>query len=106
MVSYCKFKKQKSTRTWFPFCNFSKGERAIIDYCNSKNIEYIPQFRFENSSINLSKFDFLINDKLIEFHGEQHYIPTTFNSREANKSDLALIVEKSNSVTKITFLCL
>jgi hypothetical protein len=66
-----------------PICKESKGEKSIASYLDSNHIDYIREFRFnKESDIKLYRFDFAIfkNEtmKLIEFHGQQHYLPASF----------------------------
>lgn len=58
------------------FGKISKGEQKIIRWLENNNIQYEYQKKFKELSSNLS-FDFYIPDLdiLIEYQGEQHYIP-------------------------------
>lgn len=69
-----------------PKCNESKGEKAIEDYLVKNNIEYIPQYRFDNCRNLLPlPFDFYIPslNVCIEFDGIQHFkVRNYFNDTE------------------------
>jgi hypothetical protein len=56
-----------------PKCKTSKGEREIINYLESSNINYIYQKKFEN--LPKLRFDFYIPNYniCIEYNGLQHY---------------------------------
>lgn len=63
-----------------PRCRFSKGEKKISEYVESKNIKYISQYKTkECKNIARLPFDFAIFNNnetincLIEYDGEQHY---------------------------------
>lgn len=58
-----------------PFCNESKGEKLISNILTEGNINFTSQKTFENcKNINLLKFDFFINEKiLVEYDGEFHF---------------------------------
>lgn len=58
-----------------PRCHLSKGERKIEKYLRLNNIKYEIQKRFKDLS-GLSYDFYLINfNTLIEFQGQQHYMP-------------------------------
>ena len=59
-----------------PKCNESKGEKRIAEYLDSKNINYIPQYKFDNCKSKYKlPFDFYIPSLniVIEYDGIQHY---------------------------------
>lgn len=62
-----------------PICNRSKGEFAISEYLESRNMEYVREKRFPDCKDKKPlPFDFYIesyfsNGLLIEFNGMQHY---------------------------------
>lgn len=63
-----------------PTCKLSKGELEIENYLKQNNINYKPQFSFENLKYkDVLHFDFGILDdngnlnQLIEYNGKQHY---------------------------------
>lgn len=70
-----------------PKCKLSIGERAIQSYLDHHNIPNRTQWG--QGRANLPKryaFDFAVNRQeefwLIEYHGEQHYLPQHFGSRK------------------------
>ncbi len=70
-----------------PKCNESRGEKAITAYLNQNNITFTAQWKFKKSSdIKRSRFDFAIKHEkykgVIEYHGVQHYKPTSFGSKK------------------------
>ena len=59
-----------------PYCNESKGEKEIRTILNSLNIEYIPQYKFDDCKFKyVLPFDFYLPqyNVLIEFDGVQHF---------------------------------
>jgi hypothetical protein len=70
----------KGTRC--PFCNCSKGEKKIKDFFDKNNVDYLPQYKFDDCKNKFSlPFDFAVIDKqnnlmcLIEYDGIQHFEP-------------------------------
>lgn len=64
-----------------PCCNGSTGEQYISNYFNIHNINFIPQYKFEDcKNINPLPFDFYLPDfnTCIEFQGLQHYKPIEY----------------------------
>lgn len=63
-----------------PHCNLSRGERAISVWLNSHNIQYVPQYKF-NDLIGvgggLLSYDFYLPkfNVLLEYQGIQHFEP-------------------------------
>ena len=60
-----------------PKCNESKGEKRVAKYLDSRNINYIPQYKFDNCrSKDKLPFDFYIPSLniVIEYDGEYHYM--------------------------------
>ncbi|MFF3147928.1 hypothetical protein ACFVRU_41000 [Streptomyces sp. NPDC057927] len=64
-----------------PYCNESKGEKAISNWLNNNKIKYISQFKFNDCKYKKTlPFDFAIFDDsnilqcLVEYDGELHYI--------------------------------
>ena len=70
-----------------PHCSASKGERHVAKILDDHNIQYKPQYWFEDCRIQLPlPFDFALfkNNKLIglcEYQGEQHYEPVDFANK-------------------------
>jgi len=61
-----------------PGCKESKGEKIIRVYLQNNNINFIPQYSYDNCRyINKLFFDFYLPDYniLIEFDGKQHFEP-------------------------------
>ena len=60
-----------------PKCNASKGEKRVSKYLDSRNINYIPQYKFDDCrSKDKLPFDFYIPSLniAIEYDGEDHYM--------------------------------
>ena len=61
-----------------PICKESKGEYKIREYLINKNINFIPQYKFDDcKNVLLLPFDFYLPDynTCIEYNGIQHYKP-------------------------------
>lgn len=61
-----------------PVCRESKGEREIRLFLTNKNINFKPQYKFDDCRHILPlPFDFYLPDynTCVEYHGEQHYKP-------------------------------
>lgn len=61
---------------------FSKGEKTIEYVLQDLDVAYLPQYTFENCrDKNMLPFDFYLPDlnKCIEYDGQHHYYPVTFN---------------------------
>jgi Zn ribbon nucleic-acid-binding protein len=63
-----------------PYCNDSKGEKAILDYLRRNDINFKAEYKIaECREINPLPFDYAVFDNdnnlklLIEYQGEQHY---------------------------------
>jgi Zn ribbon nucleic-acid-binding protein len=69
-------------------CRESKGERAVRYFLEKNNIPFRAQARLIISAIKYS-FDFQLLDRptLVEFHGEQHYKPVDFSSRNQRRAN-------------------
>ena len=66
-----------------PKCSRSKGEEKISQILNSTNIKYIEQYKIKSDLFNNRKYikvDFYLPDynSIIEYNGEQHYIPIKY----------------------------
>jgi len=71
-----------------PYCQKSKGEKAISNFLNENGIIYTPQYTFNDLLGKKKKklrFDFYIplHRMLIEYQGLQHYQPCEFFGGEA-----------------------
>ena len=60
-----------------PFCKNSKGESLINLILKKYNIEYQSEVTFKTDVLNF-RVDFLIENKIIEFNGMQHYKPVDY----------------------------
>jgi hypothetical protein len=61
---------------------FSKGEKRIENYLQHNNYSYIKQYIFDDcKDKNALPFDFYLTNQniIIEFDGQHHYKPVTFN---------------------------
>ena len=88
-----------------PKCNESKGEKRIRQYLNSMNINFIPEYRFDDcKNIKTLPFDFYLPELkiCIEFDGIQHFKPTTFGgiSKEVALNNLKIQQEKDKLKTQ------
>jgi len=79
-----------------PLCRESKGEKAIRKFFTENNILFDRQFSFEEcKNIKVLPFDFVLFDDnnnckaLIEYQGEQHYIPIKYNKKVSDEQALA-----------------
>lgn len=64
-----------------PQCNQSKGEKMIRLWLDENNINYIPQYKFDDCrDIRPLPFDFYLPDynKCVEYDGMQHFKPVDF----------------------------
>ena len=75
-----------------PVCNESKGERKIFEILTNRNIKFHKQVSFDSCrNINKLAFDYavILSDKsgfLIEYQGEQHFEPISFNGKMNGKT--------------------
>ena len=78
-----------------PICNEWHGERKIREYLTKNNIEFTAQKTFSNLLGTGEKrnkplsYDFYIpvNNLLIEFQGEQHYMPVDFSGKGMKQAE-------------------
>ena len=70
-----------------PACKESKGERAVRRFLIANDIAIEAQSRLIDGTG--YSFDFRLLDRpvLVEFHGEQHYKPVDFSSRNQERAD-------------------
>jgi hypothetical protein len=87
--------------TGCPICDASKGEIAVSSYLVSKGIPFEPQWAPTGAGLpNRYKFDFRPQRGeqfcVIEYHGEQHYLPVSFGSKkpQAKINSLRRIVRR------------
>lgn len=67
----------------------SKGELKIKEFLSKINIPYIRQYRFDGCADQLNlPFDFYLpnNNLIIEYDGQHHFYPITFNSISIEKA--------------------
>ena len=93
-----------------PHCSISKGEQRIKDFLDKNNIIYKQQYSFQNCKYkNSLRFDFAIFSKenelkyLIEFDGEQHFIPIDFAGRGENFALETLKINQEKDKIKDTY---
>ena len=90
-----------------PFCKESKGEAKIAAFLNSNSVSYEREYIYENLKfVNSLRFDFYIKEKnlLIEYQGEQHYKPITFDSNTPiEKAKLELKMRRHRDWLKRNF---
>ena len=65
-----------------PVCSESQGEKDVRKYLEHNNIKYEHEKNFNESAISSRFFDFFVLGNLIEYHGTQHYIPSSFGSKQ------------------------
>lgn len=75
-----------------PKCIRSKGERFVADFLKEHNIDYVPQFSFDDCKyINVLKFDFKVEvngqTRLIEFDGSQHFGKGRYHTEDVEIRD-------------------
>jgi hypothetical protein len=76
-----------------PKCKSSTGEKSIRKWLDDHKFTYNEQARFQScKNINPLPFDFSVNapdQRLIEFHGQQHYEPVSFsNNRKDTQAQM------------------
>lgn len=84
-----------------PHCRLSKGSVAIYDLLIRKSVAYELEKRFEGCRVvKPLPFDFYIKDRiLIEFDGQQHFLPVQFGG--VSKKEAALASENVQRRDKI-----
>ena len=83
--------------------NQSKGILKIIDLLNNNNINFIQEYTFEDCLSpkgNKMKFDFYLPEEkyLIEYDGEQHFIPSNFGSKEQTGKERLLKQQEYDNI--------
>lgn len=82
--------------------NISKGELKIIQILNENNIKYKQQKIFKDclsDKNNFLRFDFYINNQyIIEYDGEQHFIPISFGSQIETKEEKFEKIKKYDKI--------
>ena len=96
-----------------PFCSTSKSEQELMKILNECNYNYEFHYKFDDCKyIHVLEFDFAIfkEDRellcLIEYDGEQHYIPIDFagRGREWAEKQLQIIKTRDNIKTQYCYL--
>jgi len=73
-----------------PHCKHSNGEDRVQRFLEENNIAFEPQYSFDHCKFKRALiFDFYLNDlnTVIEYDGEQHYRPVTFNGISQEKAE-------------------
>jgi predicted Zn-ribbon and HTH transcriptional regulator len=95
-----------------PYCNLqSKGENVINKYLEKLNYNYQREYvdrEVTSSTGRVLRFDFaLLSDNnvlaLIEYDGEQHYRPVTFNGIDVNRAEALHDKTKRHDQIKNTY---
>jgi hypothetical protein len=105
-ISYDKLKRGEGC----VYCTSSKGERRIIQILNNNNIEYHFQYKFPDCRYKyLLRFDFYIPsyNLCIEYQGEQHYEPRSFNwdKNDTEKIEFAFSEQQKRDKMKRNYCC-
>jgi hypothetical protein len=89
-AAYC-YSRTGFAKNGCPYCCESKGEKLIKNYLIKNSIEFTYQYKLEYGG----KADFYIKHKnfIIEFQGEQHYIPTYFGGKKSKEDQFYQCVE-------------
>lgn len=76
-----------------PKCNESKGEKLVSQALEDFKIRYKREYRF--IELNKYRFDFALFNRykrkpwaVIEYHGEQHYMPVSFGGIAQDKAKI------------------
>ena len=96
------------SRTGYPKCNESKGEKRIGKYLDSRDIKYKSQYKFNNcKSKKELPFDFYIPslNMAIEYDGEYHYMIITRGKNDTYKKAFNRFVEGKIRDTIKTIYC-
>ena len=94
--------------TGCPKCNESKGEKRVAKFLDSRNINYIPQYKFDNcKSKKELPFDFYIPSLniAIEYDGEDHYIIFKRSKNESYEEAMNRFIERKIKDTIKTIYC-
>lgn len=90
-------------------CSRSKGEEKVAEYLENNNINYIPQYSFDNCrNINRLKFDFYLPNLnvCIEYDGKQHYYPIDFSKKLTQVEKEEVFIKSKERDMKKTKYCL
>lgn len=96
-------KRRKGNNPCSCWKNQSKGILKIIDLLNNNNISFIQEYTFEDCLSpkgNKMKFDFYIKEEqyLIEYDGEQHFIPNNFGSKNLSGKKRLIEQQKYDNI--------
>jgi very-short-patch-repair endonuclease len=83
-----------------PSCRFSKGETKIHNWLSSNNIQFIPQYKFEDcKNIRKLLFDFYLPSQnlCIEYDGEQHFKQKEYTGKKCNLE----YIQKNDSIKNL-----
>ena len=88
-----------------PFCNESKGEKAIAQILILLSIPFKRQWKFKSCKNKVSlPFDFVIKIKhkikIIEYQGQQHYNPLAFGSKQKNPDNMLVNIQKRDRIKR------
>lgn len=89
-----------------PYCGKSRGEDYIESYLLEKGIKYIEQNKFSDLvNIFQLSYDFYLPEYniLIEYQGEQHFIPKTFGGVTKEQANKRFDKQKYNDNLKKNF---
>ena len=89
-----------------PSCNKTAGEARIMVYLQSKGVEFIFQHRFPDCKDILTlPFDFYLpgQNMVIEYDGQQHFIPVNFGGRSDGESVDALMKIQNHDFIKTKY---
>jgi very-short-patch-repair endonuclease len=89
-----------------PKCRNSKGEKAISIFLDSSQINYIPQYCFNDcKNIKPLPFDFYLPDynMCIEYDGRQHYETVRFGDETSEQLEINLNIQKRNDNIKTKY---
>jgi very-short-patch-repair endonuclease len=97
--------KERNYGNGCPRCNDSKGEKAVEKWLKQNNIEFIPQYKFDDcKNIRKLPFDFYLPKfgYCIEYDGEFHFKPARF-SKDKDKMLKKLIQTQTNDKIKTNY---
>lgn len=86
-----------------PYCSQSVGEQQVASYLRNKNIEFMINKKFDDlKNKRLLSYDFYLPklNVLIEFQGEQHFVPKTFGGITVQEAKKRLELQKYHDSLK------
>lgn len=87
-------------------CASSKGEKRVAHYLRLLNINYEPEYRFDDCRYKYPlPFDFYIPslNTCIEFDGQQHYFPVMFGNQSYDDAESAFLLNKTKDKIKTDY---